>query len=75
MASRLANWWTARIGNPGWASRTDGGRDVTLTVVLSESDTTPKCHQGRYVLVTMSAGEARKLGQGLISNATKADGK
>lgn len=74
MASRLSNWWTARIGYAGWSSREDG-RDVTLTVVLSESDTTPKCHQGRYVLVTMSAGEARKLAQGLISNATKAEGK
>ena len=74
MASRLSNWWTARVGNAGWSSHADG-RDVTLTVVLSESDTTPKCHQGRYVLVTMSAGEARKLAQGLLNYAAKAEGK
>lgn len=74
MASRLSNWWTARIASAGWASRKDGGRDVTLTVILSDSDTTPKCHQGRYVLVTMTAAEARKLANSLINNATKAEG-
>lgn len=54
--------WTGKLLSSGWGYASANSSEVSLTmyVELSESDTTPKGHVGREVLIKLTPGEMQK---------------